>query len=160
MVDNRDTATRPSLPDAATALANLAQRQIAVFSERLDASVFGTPEFVAAIRALVVAHPRHHVRLLIRSTEGVRADGDHRLVELARTVPSRISLRSAPEVACTATEEWLIIDRAHVLRRLDATARDYLETRDNPGQARQRLTVFDRWWEHGEAPRELAALRL
>lgn len=137
-----------------------AERELALFSESLTPRIYGSTELAATLRSLVTGHARHRVRILVRRPEQVLSDGAHRLVELARTIPSRIQIRAATPPADTLRAEWIIADRQGYLLRHEFTDDHAVARRDDAGRAAALLAQFETYWAHGAPSRELAALRL
>lgn len=137
-----------------------AQHELAIFSAALEPRRYGTLGLHDLLRTLALGHTRNRVRILVRDPQRVLADGAHRLVELARLIPSRISIRAATLPASNLRAEWVLADRTAFLLRPDAGDDAAVHRTDDAGRTAELLSQFNTYWEHGETSRELAALRL
>lgn len=149
-----------ALTDAIVSCLGAGRRSAILFSDVLEHRVYNHAATETALRELALRHQQVDVRLLLRRSDRVLKGGDHALVELARQLPSRITILQADTIACEDEREWVVVDgRATVIRqqpdRYDAVYRD-----DDPQLARQLGAVFDRYWQQGCPAPELAQLRL
>lgn len=148
------------LAEALVATLATGKRSACLFSERLEPALYGSPEFEQALRELALTHDRARIRVLVRHADRVLVDGDHRLVNLGRRMPSRIQVLQADEVAREDEREFLVVDNQALVLRTNAGRPDAIARDDDPGLARQTQRVFDRYWEQGLPAPELARLSL
>lgn len=160
MESEHSTHDVQSLPAKVLTVAGSAERELALFSDTLSHRLWGSVEFCEIVRTLVIRHERNRVRVLVRQPEQVLADGAHRLIELARQIPSRIQMRGAVAPADVIREEWLIADRRGVVQRHDTAGDQAVARPDDPGRASALLARFNTYWEHGSRSREFDELRL
>ncbi|MBR9813977.1 hypothetical protein GYB61_09010 [bacterium] len=152
--------TPETLSDAIVTALDGGRRKAVVFSDLLEHRVYDREAVVNAIRQLAMRHERVRINILLRRSGRVMKGGDHGIVDLARRLPSRISVLQADSIACEDDREWLVVDdQACVLRaqssRYDAVCRD-----DDPAMARRLRALFDRYWAQGQPAPELAQLSL
>ena len=157
-LNDRRLTSREELAVAAVELVSDAERTVDIVSVRLDAAVFARPSLVDEIRRVAVSHPRAQVRVLVCLPGQVLIDGSHRLVELARRIPSRIAIRVMPDEVTEWREEWLLADERASWIRPDAEAGEGVIRGDDPGLVRRHLSRFDRWWEAAQPSMELRRL--
>lgn len=148
--------------------ANFAARAIAALSapaRRLDwlsldlaPGVFGRAAFLGALRGLALGHARAQVRLLVIDTE-MALRGNERLLELARSLSSRIEMRSWPAELAPSREDWLIVDGRQLLLRAAPPSRGGIELR-SAAEVRLRVERFERWWQQSPAAVALRRLQL
>ena len=156
-----DTAPAPlDLTGGILHIAAQAQHELAIFSSALEPRRYGTVGLHDLLRSLALGHARNRVRILVRDPQRVLADGAHRLVELARLIPSRVSISAATAPADNLREEWVLADRAAFLLRPDAGDEAAVHRPDDPGRTVELLSRFNSYWAHGALSREFSALRL
>ena len=155
-----DTAPPLDLTGGILHIAAQAQHELAIFSSVLEPRRYGTVGLHDLLRALALGHARNRVRILVREPQRVLADGAHRLVELARLLPSRVSIRAATAPADSLREEWILADRSAFLLRPNAGDDAAVHRPDDPGRTAELLSQFETYWAHGATCRELSALRI
>ncbi|WP_051277859.1 hypothetical protein [Solimonas flava] len=136
-----------------------AHLQLRVFSQELDRRVWSDPGVVELLRSFALRSPHAELRVLLNHPKAAAQRG-HRLVELARRLPSRIQLRELAEERRGLGEEYAIADEyalLHKRRHDDLEAYWYAHA---PLEARRRRHQFDQLWEESPPARELAELRL
>ncbi|NKF23089.1 hypothetical protein [Solimonas marina] len=173
MVDARDPdAGRTGLTPPATALYGHAEYtqtalklitrthlRLCLFSPELDRRVWGHPGLVELLRAFALRSAHAEIRILVHRPQRI-AQASHRLVELARRLPSRIRIREVSEERRSFLEEYVIGDELAVLRKRrhdDAEAQWYDHA---PMEARRLRRRFDALWDESLPARELAELRI
>jgi hypothetical protein len=150
---------RDAIRETGITIAESARRQLRIWGQELEPSLYADPRFVAAIRQLALAHPAMPVRILI-------AEGTHfartafRLVSLAQRLPSRIAIRRLPEEELDHPESALIADRSAYLRRHRGEGGGAVVDFHGRREARRLEAAFDRLWDHGDAAIELRRLNL
>lgn len=134
----------------AIALASTARRHLDILSPALDAQVFDNDALVSAMTALVRQTRDSRVRILVGDAEAVTSRG-HRLLTLARRLPSSIHLRHLPEHPDWRGHSAVIRDRDGVLIA-PAEDRDngFFRNEDRAGGARH-SDAFGELWRHASA---------
>lgn len=130
------------------ALASSARRHLDILSPALDSQVFDNDELVSALTAVVRQTRDSRVRILVGDAEAVTSRG-HRLLTLARRLPSSIHLRHLPEHPDWRGHSAVIRDRDGVLL-VPAENRDngFFRIDDRPAGARH-SDAFSELWRHG-----------
>ncbi len=145
---------------AAAALAAQARRGLALWTRDLDPALYDQIPFLEAVRRLVLEHRHARVRAIVYDARGVMQRG-HRLVELARQLPSYVELRTPPlEDYAEYPEAFLVADGRGVLRRPFADRWEATVSFDAPVAARELLRFFDEAWELSRPDPELRRLHL
>ena len=153
-------ATRAECAAAAAALARQARRGLEIWSRDLDPALYDRTEFLEAVRALVLGHRHARVRAIVYDARAVVRRG-HRLVELARQLPSYVELRTPPpEDYAEYPEAFLVADGRGVLRRPFADRWEATACFDAPLAARDLLRLFDEAWDVSTPDPELRRLHL
>lgn len=143
----------------AARLAAQAGREIAIFSHELDAPVYDQPEFIQAVKGLALGSRAARVRILIRTNERVQREG-HRLIELARRLPSSIEIRRVNRDYADRIDEFLVVDETGYLHRPRYTRHEGEADFHAPLQARQYRELFNTVWEVSEQDSELRRLHI
>jgi predicted GNAT family N-acyltransferase len=142
------------------AQARLARREVHILSPTLDAVVFGDPDLCSAItRLLRRAGRRARVRILVQDVRALVA-GHHALVELARRLPTGISIRCLPEHPEWDGETLVVRDRDSLLRRpADAASPGSYRPGDR-ARAEQALARFEALWSSAHESPEMRRMAL
>ena len=101
---------------AALRMAQQAKRGIAIISRELDPPVYNTPEFVEAVKQLVLANRYTHLRAMVFEPLTIVKRG-HRLVDLMQNLTSFIEFR-VPSFEYDGFNESLFVadDTGYILR--------------------------------------------
>ena len=108
---------RETFRTASHILVQDAVRRIEILSYDLDASIYDQLPFVDAIKRLCLTSSQSQIKILLQNNEPVQKQG-HRLVELARRIPSRITIRRPHPDYLNHQENFLLADRTGYLRRV------------------------------------------
>jgi len=98
-------------------MAEQCKRTIDILSRELDPDLFDTVEFVDAIKKLVLNNRRAKVRILVAEPKKIVSRG-HRLVDLARTLPSYLDIKVPSKEHLDFSEMLFIADTTGYLHRL------------------------------------------
>lgn len=132
---------------------------LSLLSDELDPRVFGHESFADAVRHFALLNRHARMRVLVTRPQRA-AKGPHSLLDLGRTLPSRVEFREVSSSKAIPAHEWLIADGRLLLER---SAADALESRldlENPMAARERQRKFDHYWNEGSPSLELRRLRV
>jgi predicted GNAT family N-acyltransferase len=141
------------------ALAGSARRQFAVLSPQLDPLVFEEPELLSALTALRRSHRDARIRLLVADGRALTVRG-HRLLELARRLPSAIALRELEEHPAWPGDTLVLRDSDGLLwHAADSPDAGRYDPADRPGGARA-LDRFELLWQQGRVLPDFRALHL
>ncbi|RLK50323.1 hypothetical protein DFR31_0216 [Alkalispirillum mobile] len=143
--------------EVAVELVRQAQHEVDIISADLDPAVFNDQGLADALRKLAVSSPKARIRVLVEQANPlVRCD--HRLLTLARKVPSRMQIRQlAPDAELPETL-WLMVDgRAVMWRRHREGYRGGWHS-DAAGACREWRRKFDTLWNHSVDSPELRVI--
>jgi len=140
-------------------LAANAVRHTYIMSPRLDFRVFDNQDLVAALAALVKRSRRTQVRILIADPRPLVSRG-HRLLGLARRLPSSIQMRTLAEHPQWAGETVVLRDRDGVLFKPADADHEAFYHAASPGLVRQYLEQFTELWNCSSDNIELRSLRV
>ncbi|MGD8576223.1 MAG: hypothetical protein PVG13_03950 [Thiohalophilus sp.] len=133
-----------------------AQHSLYMFSNDLDPELYDNSGFVDSVRRIVANDPNAVVRVLFYSVDKLIHRG-HRLVDLARRLPSYVEIRQLTRAynhAFFVADECGIVDR-RVADRYAGTANF-----NDPGRAAQLVAFFNNTWDISSQNMELHALQL
>ena len=140
-------------------LCQSAARQIFILSPHLDNEVFDNAELVDALSALVRSSRQTRVRILISDSRGLVARG-HRLLNLARRLPSSVEIQKLAEHPDWKGQTVIIRDRDGVLYKPGDSDHEGFYEPDSRASTQQHLELFEELWRHSEADIELRSLSL
>jgi len=143
----------------AVALCANASRYICILSPKLDHAAFDHSELVDALSALARRSRQTQVRILISDSRPVVGYG-HRLLQLARRLPSTVHIRKLQEHPNWNNETLVIRDRDGVLYKPGGSDHDAFYEPDSRASAQQYLERFDELWRVSEEDAELRSLTL
>lgn len=149
---------RADYAQAAAALAQSAQREVALLSHDLPSAFYGTDAFCTAIKDLILRYRRARVRVLVHNPKP--AARGHRLVDLGRQLSSFCEFRVLGEANRELRSDWLVIDERHVLDRFAPESLEAVCHRAAPATARSYLRRFDDYWENGQPAIDLRTLNV
>ena len=138
--------TRQENADAALALATQAKQKIAVISSELDAFVYARPEYVNAVKNMVLGNHRAEVRVVVMEA-GLLSQRGHKLLDLAGKLSSFIELRKVASEYRYLNEAVMIVDNVgYLFRENREHYRGKVSFNSRP-ESKALLEVFDSIWE-------------
>ncbi len=143
--------------ELAVALCDGAARHLCIQSPRLDHEAFDNPELVRAISALVRRSRQTEVRILISDSRGLVARG-HRLLELARRLPTSVQIRKLGEHPDWNGETIVIRDRDGVLYKSGDSGHVGFYEPDSRASTRRHLERFNELWRYSVEDPDLRSL--
>ena len=143
--------------ELAVALSRSAARYLRILSPHLDSAVFDNAELASALSALARGSRQTEVQILIADTRGVVGRG-HRLLELARRIPSSIQIRCLSEHPDWKGQTIVIRDRDGVLYKPGGSDHDGFYEPDSRASTEQHLELFQELWRHSRQDPELRSL--
>lgn len=155
----RELATAADNRIAALEIAQLARRQLSIFSRDLEPQVFDTPELLEAVKNLVLSGSRASVRILLIDATRAIHDG-HRLVGLARRLSSFVEIRKPHRDYLDMAETFMIADERGLLHRKLASRWEGIVDPNDPMQARDKLKLFNDIWQRSHSDPETRQLRI
>ncbi len=143
----------------AVELASDAARHLRILSPTLDPRVFDNAELVDAIAALARSTRQAEIRILVHDLKPLVQRG-HRLLSLARRLPSKVRLQALAEHPEWKGETLVIRDRDGVLYKPgDADKEGFLEP-DSRASTQRHLELFEDLWKHSAPSVELSTAGL
>ena len=127
------------------ALAERARMTIDIVSPDLDKPVLDTVEFYEAIKTLPTGNRKARIRILITDSEKIIKNG-HRLLDLARRLPSFIEIKVQGKSFKDFCEAWLITDAKAWLRRPHADRYEAEVDFSSARKLRDILKDFEAMW--------------
>ena len=124
--------------DLAVTLARSAARYICILSPRLDRAAFDREELAAALSALARSSRQTEVRILVADTRGLVGRG-HKLLELARRMPSLVQIRRLSEHPDWNDQTIVIRDRDGVLYKPGGSDHDGFYEPESRSSTQQHL---------------------
>ncbi|MFV8817233.1 hypothetical protein [Haliea sp. E17] len=143
--------------EAAARLCQSTRRYVAILSPELDPAAFDCEALADALRKLLTESAQSEVRILIRNPAAMLGRG-HRLLYLARRLPSRIHVRRLREHPDWKDETVMIFDRDAVLFKPAGSLDRAFWEQEAPASAQQRLELFDSLWRYAEEDPDIRGL--
>ncbi|MEZ5573240.1 MAG: hypothetical protein R3E64_14640 [Halioglobus sp.] len=143
----------------AVALCQSATRYICILSPQLDHAAFDHSDLVDALSALARRSRQTQVRILINDSRLLVTRG-HRLLQLARRLPSTIQLRKLKEHPNWNNETVVIRDRDGVLFKPGGSDHDAFYEPDSRASTHRHLELFEELWRFSEEDIELRSLAI
>ena len=145
--------------DKALQMLRCARSEVLIFSYDLDRRIYSSEPLVKLLRGFLLEHRRGRLRGLVQSPRSV-TQGAHRLVELARSLSSRMEFRECTDSWRESGEEYLIVDQRQLLIKSDRHEVEARYYADAPLLAREQLRQFENAWQVSTLSREFSDLRL
>ncbi|MEL6869044.1 MAG: hypothetical protein AAFO81_04510 [Pseudomonadota bacterium] len=152
-------STRGDMRDAATLICAEATRKVSIMTRDLEPGIYDHPDFVAAVKKLILSRRFARVRVLIADPTRAIKNG-HRLVTMGRRLNSFIEFRNVHEDYSNHPEAYCIADDKAIAYRLDAGRWDGIADSYSPPIARHYLTTFDDIWRASDVENEFRKLHL
>jgi len=127
------------------ALAERARLTIDIVSPGLDKPVLDNVEFYESIKTLATGNRKAKIRILITDSEKIIKNG-HRLLDLARRLPSFIEIKVQGKSFKDFCEAWLITDAKAWLRRPHADRYEAEVDFSSARKLRDILKDFEAMW--------------
>jgi len=140
-------------------MAQQASRSIDILSFDLDPPLFDQQAFVDAVKRLATGSHQSRICILLQDNDRVQKQG-HRLLELARRLPSHIAIhRPAAEDQGHPENLMIVDDSSYLLRRVHTRYQGivgYLDRRE----ARPLSSLFDEMWGRSGPDSDLRHLHI
>lgn len=127
------------------ALARSAERNLVIYGHTLEAGIYERPEFLDALKRLVLARPYARVRVLLASAV---VDETHPLMRMATRLPSLIEIRRLDPKQDDASA-FVVADARAVVYRMHCQRWDGMAELQNPLIAKLYLDKFEQAWANG-----------
>jgi len=152
-------SSSPELHRLAIMLVGNARRQLDIVSRSLEPQVFGSAEFIEAVKKLALTQGSR-VRILVLDPASLLAHGGHRLVELAMRVSSHMEIRRPGLDQAEFNESMMIADRVGVIHRKNADRYEGIANFHAPRWAARLSEDFEPLWQNAEADPNFRRLML
>ncbi|MEM1113561.1 MAG: hypothetical protein AAGI11_16725 [Pseudomonadota bacterium] len=131
--------------DLAVEICKEARRHICILSAQLDHRVFDRSEFIDVVSKLARRGRESQIRILVADAEPIVQRG-HRLLKLARRLPSAVKMQKLAEHPSWRGETLVIRDSDGVLcLPMDGEQKAFYEPDSKP-RAGQHLQLFNELW--------------
>jgi len=144
---------------ASQTLAEQARRQLDIFTFDLDSPLYDQPAFIEAVKQLALRSRASRIRILLQDNLKVQQNG-HRLLQLARRVPSRIEIRRPHIDYEEYPENFLIADKVGYIHRQQFSEYRGGMAFNDPLWAGRLTELFGRIWELSEQDSDLRQLNI
>jgi hypothetical protein len=136
-----------------------ASRHICLQSPKLDYAAFDNGELVDALSALARRSRQAEVRILINDAQAIFGRG-HRLLQLARRLPSVVKIRKLTEHPQWNNETVVIRDRDGVLYKPGGSDHEAFYEPASRASTARHLELFDELWRYSVEDAELRSLHI
>ena len=137
-----------------------ARRSLRIFAPDLDQQLLNRDRVSELLVRLARHNPAARVRILIANASQAVADG-HRLIYLARRLPSFVSIRVLPRDTRDVSASWLLADDHTLLWRPDfRQLRHAILHRNDPTRCGSLQRDFDKHWDQSLSDPALRQLHL
>lgn len=137
----------------------LPRRRLAILSQYLDHTLFDDDALIEALSRFARRGPGTEIRVLISDSSGIVGRG-HRLVELARRLDSRITIRRIADATPPGEQSFVTWDGLGYFLMPDFREYQALSDAYDPVQARRLEEAFDYLWDRSVPDPELRTLNL
>lgn len=145
---------------AAVRIAHAAKHGLCIASRELEFELFDHDEFVDAVKAVALSGRGALVRLLIDDVR-LALERDHRLIQLAQRLSSKIEIRRPnPEYAGSDRPALVLNDVGGWLKRQDPSRYDGEYALNDRPRLRELQLAFDRIWERADPETRIRTLKM
>ncbi|PLW66869.1 hypothetical protein [Pseudohalioglobus lutimaris] len=145
--------------ELAVALGSSATRYLCILSPALDHAAFDNEELASALSALARGSRQTQVRILVANTSTMVNRG-HRLLSLARRIPSSILIRRLDEHPDWTGQTLVIRDRDGVLYKPGGSGSDGFYEPSSRASTERHLVLFNELWRHSVQDSNLRTLNI
>ncbi len=143
----------------AVELARSASRQVCILSPRLDHAAFDNRELSEALSALARRGRQSLIRILVSDARPIVQRG-HRLLELARRLPTAVKLQRLAEHPDWKGQTVVTRDRDGVLYKPGDSDHEGFYEPDSRASTQRHLDLFEDLWRHSAQDIEFRSLSL
>lgn len=144
---------------ASLQVASAATRLLAMYTQDLEPLVYDQPQFIDAVKKLVLARGYAKVRVLLADPAKAVYESS-RFIGLARRITSYIEIRHAHPDFRGDRASYLVADDRAIVYRADAGRWDGILELNDPAVARLYLDAFDEAWTGSTPHAETRQLHL
>jgi len=143
----------------ALALLQQARRSLCIYSTDFEPWLYHHSGIQAACTAFLLANPRNQLRILLRDVSRAVKDG-HRLLTLARKLPSSCQIRKLHPDYPSETINFLLADNCGLLLRPEPSQYAGYACYQDPANVRQRQAQFELAWNTSISDADLRSFLL
>lgn len=145
---------------AAVQIAKAARHGLCLASRELEFDLYDQEDFVEAVKVVALSGRGAQVRLLIDDVR-LALERDHRLIQLAQRLSSKIEIRRPNlEYAGSDRPALLLNDVGGWLKRQDPSRYDGEYALNDRPRLRELQVAFDRLWERAEPETRIRTLKM
>jgi hypothetical protein len=144
---------------AATAIANVAKRTLAILTPDLEPGIYDDYDFLEVAKRLVLSKRYAKIRVLVSDPARANRNGN-RFIGVARRLNTYIAIRNAHEDYRGHREAFMIADDNALLYRVDAARWEGIADSYDPVVTRRYLDLFDTIWNISETGSEFREVRI
>lgn len=144
---------------AALRMTEQAKSNIAIISRELDPPVYNTPEFVQAVKQLVLANRYTHLRAMVFEPQTIMKYG-HRLVDLMLDLTSFIEFRVPSFEYDDFNESLFVADETGYILRTNAERYEGSVNFNDKRSSRILMKKFEEMWEKAKPDPNLKRVML
>lgn len=141
------------------ALLQQAQSSVCIYSPDLEPWLYNHSCIAQACSALLLAHPKKNLRILLRDTARIAREG-HVLLALSQRLSSRCSIRKVNFEYEYADEAWLIVDDCGLLVRKTQQPSQAVVYYNDSARVLQNQRLFDAMWDVSQSDINLRSMPL
>lgn len=145
--------------ELAVALGTSATRYLCILSPSLDHAAFDNEALASALSALARNSRQTQVRILVANTSVIVGRG-HRLLSLARRIPSSVLIRRLDDHPDWNGQTLVIRDRDGVLYKPGGSGSDGFYEPSSRASTERHLQLFDELWRHSVQDTNLRSLSI
>lgn len=135
---------------AVVEVASVAARSLAIFTPDLEHGVYDTPDFIGAVKRLVLSRSHARVRVLI-SDPGRVQRSVNRLLHVGRRLSSFIEFRQLTVDFQSRSDAFLVADVSALVYRANIERWEGVADTREPRMARMYLEQFEQMWQLSES---------
>jgi len=137
-----------------------ARQRILIYDWQLSRSVYEQGCFIEAVKQLAIRHANTYVQILLADTELLRLGG-HRLLSLARRLPSAIEIRLRSEQFAEDSRGFMLVDDScYIYYAVWHDLNEVVAEDGNRFRVRGLAADFTRAWEQSAADPRLRQLSI
>lgn len=152
-------SSRQENHDALLSMLKQAKQSLDIYSHNLDGSLYDTHDFTEALKRLSLKNKATKIRVLLKDIDYINKHG-HRLVELARRLPTFIEIRHVSSEFEHITSSYAVVDNRGIIFRNDALRFDAKVNFNDPMLARDLAKQFNTIWEQSNPSQEMRSLHI
>lgn len=135
------------------------RRHLAILSRSLDAPLYDSEEFAAAVSRLARSSRYAQVQILVKETDTIIERG-HRLARLSQRLSSKVALRKLTLEPTNADMAFMLCDSSALLYKNDDLIYRGFVDKKAAAEVKRLREIFDYLWQYAEAEPRLQQLHL